>query len=81
VHQSAPPPSKGLIRQPALCQWLDVSRTGLVRLQAKDPTFPRPIKDGDSRQAAVFYVVAEVEAWLQAKIATRDNAQEDGGRQ
>jgi prophage regulatory protein len=81
MHQSATPPRKGLIRQPALCQWLDVSRTGLVRLQAKDPSFPRPIKDGDTRQAAVYYVVAEVEAWLQAKIAKRDNAQENGGQQ
>lgn len=81
MHQSAPSPNKGLIRQPALCQWLDVSRNSLIRLQAKDPTFPRPIKDGDSRQAAVFYVMAEVEAWLQAQIAKRDNAQEDGGQQ
>lgn len=67
-------PSKALIRQPALCNWLDLSRSGLDKLKKKDPTFPRPIKDGDSRQAAAFYVVAEVEAWLQAKIAARDAA-------
>lgn len=70
----APTPSKALIRQPALCNWLDLSRSGLDKLRKKDPTFPKPLKDGDSRQAAAFYVVAEVEAWLQAKIAKRDEA-------
>jgi len=67
-------PSKALIRQTALCDWLDLSRSGLDKLRKKDPTFPKPLKDGDSRQAAAFYVVAEVEGWLQAKIAKRDEA-------
>ena len=67
--------SKGLIRQPALYQWLDVTRSGLAKLRAKDSTFPKPIKDGGSRQAAAYYVVAEVEAWLQSKIDARDSAQ------
>ncbi|WP_286790487.1 MULTISPECIES: helix-turn-helix transcriptional regulator [unclassified Pseudomonas] len=67
-------PSKALIRQPALCDWLDLSRSGLDKLRKKDPSFPKPIKDGDSRQAAAYYVVAEVESWLQSKIAARDAA-------
>ena len=75
MHPNTPPSSKGLIRQPALCQWLDVTRSGLAKLRAKDLSFPKPIKDGDSRQAAAYYVVAEVEAWLQSKIAARDKAQ------
>lgn len=74
-------PNKGLIRQPALCHWLDVTRSGLVKLQAKDLSFPRPFKHGDTRQAAVYYVVAEVETWLQAKITKRDNAHENGEKQ
>lgn len=77
MHPSTTPSSKGLIRQPALCQWLDVTRSGLAKLKAKDPTFPKPIKDGDARQAAAYYVVAEVDAWLKAKIAARDKAQAD----
>ena len=77
MHPNTPLSSKGLIRQPALCQWLDVTRSGLAKLRAKDPSFPKPIKDGDSRQAAAYYVVAEVEAWLQSKIADRDKAQGD----
>jgi len=76
MNPNSSPPSKGLIRQPALCQWLDVTRSGLAKLKAKDPTFPKPIKDGNARQAAAYYVVAEVEAWLQSKIAARDKAQD-----
>ena len=75
MHPNTPNSSKGLIRQPALCQWLDVTRSGLAKLRAKDSSFPKPIKDGESRQAAAYYVLAEVEAWLQSKIAARDKAQ------
>ncbi|MFP6800032.1 MAG: transcriptional regulator [Pseudomonas sp.] len=67
--------SKGLIRQPALCQWLDVTRSGLAKLKAKDLTFPKPIKDGEARQAAAYYVVSEIETWLQSKIDARDKTQ------
>ncbi|ANF84153.1 transcriptional regulator [Pseudomonas antarctica] len=67
-------PNKALIRQPALCAWLDLSRSGLDKLRKKDPSFPKPIKDGESRQAAAFYVVAEVDSWLQSKIEARDAA-------
>lgn len=65
-------PNKALIRQTALCEWLDLSRSGLDKLRKKDATFPRPIKDSDARQAAAFYVVSEVQSWLQAKIEARD---------
>lgn len=66
--------SKALIRQSALCDWLDLSRSGLDKLRKKDPAFPKPLKDGDTRQAAAYYVVSEVEAWLQSKIEARDAA-------
>lgn len=69
---------KALIRQTALCAQLDLSRSGLDKLRKKDPTFPKPIKDGETRQAAAFYVVAEVEAWLKAKIEARDNSPNRG---
>ena len=73
MHSNSPP-NKALIRQLALCDWLDLSRSGLDKLRKKDPTFPKPIKDGCTRQAATYYVVAEVEAWLRAKIDARDAA-------
>lgn len=68
------PSSKYLIRQRALCEWLDLSRSGLGKLRKKDPTFPEPIKTGASKQAATFFVVAEVEVWLQSQIEARDAA-------
>lgn len=68
----ATPPKKALIRQTALCGWLDLSRSGLDKLRKKDPTFPKPIKSGDSRQAAAFFVVSEIDAWLARQIQARD---------
>lgn len=65
---------KALIRQTTLCERLDLTRSGLAKLRKKDPTFPKPIKDGDARQAAAYYVTAEVDAWLQSKIQARDAA-------
>lgn len=74
MHLNHTPQTKGLIRQPALSIWLDLTRSGLEKLRKKDPTFPKPLKDGELKQAAVYYVVAEVEAWLESRIAARDAA-------
>jgi len=63
---------KLLIAQPRLAELLDLTRSGLEKLRKKDPNFPRPLKDGTSRQAAVFYVRTEIDSWLAAKIAARD---------
>lgn len=65
-------PSQALIPQPALCGWIGQTRSGLDKLKKKDPSFPKPIKFSDTRQAAAYYVVTEVEAWLAAQIAKRD---------
>ena len=46
---------------------LDLSREGLRKLVKRDPTFPQPIKLGESRQAAVFFDAQEVEQWLENK--------------
>lgn len=68
MHLSQPT----LIKQPAVCTMLGKSRSGLDKTRKRDPSFPKPIKDGHSRQAAVYYVLAEVEAWLEAKMAARN---------
>mgnify|MGYP003479474882 FL=1 len=47
------------------------SRSGVDKLRAKDPTFPKPLKDGTGRQARVYFVRAEVDAWLRAKLEAR----------
>ncbi|SDU20897.1 transcriptional regulator, AlpA family [Pseudomonas pohangensis] len=53
------------------CRGLRLSRSGLDKLRVKDLTFPKPWKDGTDRQARVYFVRAEVEAWLLAKLDAR----------
>lgn len=50
---------------------LRLSRSGLDKLRVKDPTFPKPLKDGSGRQARVYFVQSEVDAWLRAKLEAR----------
>lgn len=71
MHLHNPTPA-ALIKQPAVCNLLALSRSGLDKLRKRDPSFPLAIKNGDSRQAAVYYVLAEVEAWINAKMAARN---------
>lgn len=37
------------------CHLLSVQRDKLNKLIKDDPTFPRPIKEGTTRQAAVYF--------------------------
>ncbi|WP_291331388.1 helix-turn-helix transcriptional regulator [Acinetobacter sp. UBA801] len=45
------------------CQMLDVSRDTLRVLIRRDPSFPKPIKYGETRQAPVFFSYAELVEW------------------
>lgn len=56
------PPKKYLISHASLQHCFDKSRSGLEKLHESDPSFPRPIQFGPSKQAGVYFVVAEVEA-------------------
>lgn len=48
--------------------------SGLDKLCARDPSFPKPMKDGIDRRSRVYFVRAEVEAYLAAKLANRGEA-------
>ncbi|TDF80441.1 AlpA family transcriptional regulator [Pseudomonas sp. H9] len=63
---------KYLISNTSLQQCFDKSRSGLEKLREADPNFPRPIKFGPNKQAGVYFVVADIEAWLESKIRERD---------
>nr|WP_218585357.1 hypothetical protein [Pseudomonas sp. FSL R10-0071] len=65
-------PKKCLISHTSLQHCFDKSRSGLEKLRETDASFPRPIKFGPSNQAGVYFVVAEVEAWLESKISECD---------
>ncbi|AVU77715.1 helix-turn-helix transcriptional regulator [Pseudomonas rhizophila] len=70
-------PKKYLISHISLQHRFDKSRSGLEKLLKTDPSFPRPIKFGLSKQAGVYFLVAEVEAWLESKISERDSVVQD----
>lgn len=74
MNQDQPACTQSLISQPDVCKKLGKTHSGLAKLKAKDSTFPKPIKFSEARQAAAYYVAAEVEAWLQTKIQARDAA-------
>jgi len=68
---------QSLISQPNLCKKIGMTRSGLDKLRKKDPTFPKPIKFGETRQSAAYYVLSEVEAWIRKKIQERDDQRND----
>lgn len=53
-----------LIKRKDLCDALGFSTSALDELIKRDPTFPKPIKMGKSRQAAVMFRLNEVDSWL-----------------
>lgn len=45
------------------CELLSIKRDALRLLIQQDPSFPRPIKYGASRQASVYFDYADLVAW------------------
>jgi prophage regulatory protein len=72
MHPTHPTIGQALIPQPEVCRVIGQTRSGLDKLRKKDPTFPKPIKFSNNRQAAAYYVIAELNAWLADKIKERD---------
>ena len=66
MHTSNNPPPLRL-SLPRVCDLLDLSREGLRKLQRRDPSFPRPIKQGTTRQASVYFDYAELIAWHESQ--------------
>lgn len=47
------------------CKYLNHSRDAIRKRQLTDPTFPKAIKMGTSRQAAVYFDSKDIEAWIE----------------
>lgn len=45
------------------CELLAIKRDALNNRVKKDPTFPRPYKCGETRQAAVYFDYSDLVAW------------------
>lgn len=59
------------------CQLLSVSRDKLDKLIKTDPTFPTPIKEGVTRQAAVYFDYQSIVDWWSAKVAASKQKNEE----
>ncbi|MES2820130.1 MAG: AlpA family phage regulatory protein [Pseudomonadota bacterium] len=69
-------PANTLVRMPDLLQMTGLGRATVYKLQKTDPSFPKPVKltDSTARGAPVAFVLAEVNGWIQSRIAARGEA-------
>ncbi|EGJ59602.1 hypothetical protein RGN99_000292 [Acinetobacter baumannii] len=51
-----------------VCELLSIKRDKLGKLIKNDPSFPIPIKEGRTRQAAVYFDTKQIEYWWQLKV-------------
>ena len=54
-----------------VCHLLSVQRDKLNKLVKDDPSFPRPIKEGLTRQSAVYFDQSELREWWEVKKQAR----------
>lgn len=54
-----------------VCHLLSVQRDKLNKLVKDDPDFPRPIKEGHTRQSAVYFDYSELVNWWEGRKNTR----------
>lgn len=62
-HQAEQRPLR-FLRTRDVCDKIACSNSQLYNIMAEDPSFPRPFKDGDSRQSPNYWVGHEVEEWM-----------------
>ena len=55
------------------CHFLSVQRDKLNKMVKDDASFPRPIKEGQTRQAAVYFDHSELVEWWEGKKISRVN--------
>lgn len=51
-----------------VCRLLRKSRSGLHKLMAKDPSFPKPMRDGNTRQARTYFSAVEIAVWQRSGV-------------
>ncbi|UTW07874.1 helix-turn-helix transcriptional regulator [Pseudomonas benzenivorans] len=76
THHASEPTSTfpELLTMADLAAVLRRTRSGVDKLRARDPEFPKPLKDGSDRRSRVYFVRSEVEAYLQARLESRKGA-------
>ncbi|MNG64264.1 hypothetical protein D3C78_46490 [compost metagenome] len=61
------------ITKKEVCHLLSIKVDKLRKLIIEDDTFPRPIKDGQTRQAAVYFDFNAIDIWWHSKIDNSSN--------
>ncbi len=56
------------ITKKEVCYMLSIKQDKLNKLIKDDKNFPRPIKDGASRQAAVYFDVDQIQNWWEQQL-------------
>jgi len=56
------------ITKKEVCYMLSIKADKLRKLIIEDNTFPRPIKEGNTRQAAVYFDMNAIEEWWGNKL-------------
>ncbi|SER79446.1 transcriptional regulator, AlpA family [Azotobacter beijerinckii] len=80
TKQQAAAPSAQAPTIPELWTMAEVAKTlgrtraGVDKLRARDPQFPKPLKDGTDRRSRIYFVRQEIEAYLAARLAAREVA-------
>ncbi|WP_288079206.1 transcriptional regulator [Pseudomonas sp.] len=80
TNQAATPYNTSASSLPELWTMAEVAKTmrrtrsGVDKLRARDPSFPKPLKDGDNRRSRIYFVRQEVEAYLSARLEAREVA-------
>ncbi len=59
------------------CQLLDVSRETLRSLVRNDPTFPKALKQGTSKQSPVYFDYIQIIEWHKAQMKKLDAVQNE----
>lgn len=73
IQRQASSPSQ-LLTFGEVCSLMRKSRSGLYKLMASDPSFPKPVKDGEARSARAFFVATEIAVYQDAKLQARGEA-------
>ncbi|MNZ30541.1 hypothetical protein D3C78_478140 [compost metagenome] len=50
------------------------TRSGVDKLRARDPLFPKPLKEGEKRGSRIYFVRQEIEDYLATRLAAREVA-------
>ena len=64
-------PSLDLMTMAELADKMARTRSGVDKLRARDPKFPRPLKEGDNRRGRIYFVRQEVESYLADRLQAR----------